>query len=61
MTFQHFQCFDSHYYNRSSFPASFFSRLSMSVSYRESKWSEALFNTLIVNYTGFIVSNQSLH
>jgi hypothetical protein len=37
-----------HCSNRSSFPASFFSRLSMSLSYRESKWSEALLNTLIV-------------
>jgi hypothetical protein len=49
------------YYNRSSFPASFFSWSSMSLSYRESKWSEALLNTLIVNYTSFIASNQSLH
>jgi hypothetical protein len=55
------ECKNIRLYNRCCFPASFFSRLSMSLSYRESKWSEALLNTLIVNYTSFIVSNQSLH
>jgi hypothetical protein len=47
--------------NRSSFTASFLSRLSMSLRYRESECSEALLDILIVNCASFIVSNQRLH